>query len=638
MGIEAPTYRHDGSEVSIPISTNDWKHWVSAGRTRNWMLDDPLIDWLLLYGKTCSYIPKQELAAYNKTLDFTEFIFEKGRQFEAYILRLLRNQHEVIAIAQDYRDIRLLDKARETFAVMCQGTPFIHQAVLWDAQHMTHGSPDFLVRSDVLLELMPGCISDQEASTPAPGLDAKGWHYLVVDTKFTTLRLNAGGTELSNEGSRPAYKAQLYIYNRMLGRLQGFEPPNSYLLGRGWQRTQKGETLRSSNALDLLAPIPQNGAVANKVLVSSAVEAALDWVRRVRTEGKDWKILPTPSVPELYPNMSNVDDADMMLDSGSAEMEPGIEGEEGSASQWVSAKKWLAGELKELTMLWQVGVTKRRLAHEHGKYRWDDPNLTPVQVGVTGQNQAPILGKLLEVNRKAGPPVQPELIVITREKLHPIPAVEFYVDFEYCNDLNDDFSKLPEKGGQPIIFMIGCGYLEEKQWRFKSFTTDRLTEDEELRIIQEWAQHMSSVRKLLDPGNETPRIFHWSKAEITVLESSHNSARIRHGKRAEWPEFNWCDLLTEVVRKEPVVVQGSLDFGLKAVANAMHAHGFIETNWEDSQIDGLGAMLGAWRCDEAADKQGGSMAEMVLMDEIVRYNETDCKVMMEIVRHLRTNH
>ena len=62
----------------------------------------------------------------------------------------------------------------------------------------------------------------------------------MVDTKFTTLHLNASGTELANGGSVPAYKAQVYIYNRMLGRLQDFEPPESYLLGRGWQRTQKG--------------------------------------------------------------------------------------------------------------------------------------------------------------------------------------------------------------------------------------------------------------------------------------------------------------------------------------------------------------------------------------------------------------
>ena len=79
-----------------------------------------------------------------------------------------------------------------------------------------------------------------------PDLGANDWHYLVVDTKFTTLHLNASGTELANDGSAPAYKAQVYIYNRMLGRLQGFEPPKSYLLGRGWQRRQSSVTYRGS--------------------------------------------------------------------------------------------------------------------------------------------------------------------------------------------------------------------------------------------------------------------------------------------------------------------------------------------------------------------------------------------------------
>ena len=32
------------------------------------------------------------------------------------------------------------------------------------------------------------------------------------------------------------------------------------------------------------------------------------------------------------------------------------------------------------------------------------------------------------------------------------------------------------------------------------------------------------------------------------------------------------------------------------------------------------------------------MTELPLMQEIIRYNEVDCKVMMEIVRYLRTNH
>ena len=218
MGIEAITHRDDGSRVAFPVSRDHWRGWVSAGRTRNHMLGDPLLDWLQLYGKDRDYIPRQELADYQKELDFLEFIFEKGRAFEAGILRLLKENIEVTTIAQRYQDISRLEKAEETFAVMNQGAPIIYQPVLWDAQNLNYGSPDFLVRSDVLHRLFPQSVDQDKASVPAPDLDSNGWHYLVVDTKFSTLHLNAAGTEVSNGGSGPAYKAQLYVYNRMLGR------------------------------------------------------------------------------------------------------------------------------------------------------------------------------------------------------------------------------------------------------------------------------------------------------------------------------------------------------------------------------------------------------------------------------------
>ena len=70
----------------------------------------------------------------------------------------------------------------------------------------------------------------------------------------------------------------------------------------------------------------------------------------------------------------------------------------------------------------------------------------------------------------------------------------------------------------------------------------------------------------------------------------------------------------------------------------MHSHGLIETDWADSQVDGLGAMVGAWRCDTEAQQKGMSMTELPLMREIADYNEVDCRVMMEIVHYLRASH
>ena len=68
------------------------------------MLDDPLIDWLQLYGNSRDYLLKEELSGYDKDLDFLEFISDKGRQFEAGILRLFQAQYDVTTVAQDYQD------------------------------------------------------------------------------------------------------------------------------------------------------------------------------------------------------------------------------------------------------------------------------------------------------------------------------------------------------------------------------------------------------------------------------------------------------------------------------------------------------------------------------------------------------
>ena len=205
MGVAALLSRDDGTKIVPPVSPDDWRPWVSAGRTRNWMLSDPLLDWLQLYGKSHGYRPDKELDDYEENLDFLAFLFERGHAFEAGILQLLQERFEVVSIAQDYQDIRKLEKAEETFAAMQQGVPILYQAVLWDAHNLTYGAPDFLIRSDVLHDLSPASVSEQDAQHSAPDLGSAGWHYCVVDTKFTTVRLDAKGT-LANTGSAPAYK------------------------------------------------------------------------------------------------------------------------------------------------------------------------------------------------------------------------------------------------------------------------------------------------------------------------------------------------------------------------------------------------------------------------------------------------
>ena len=125
-----------------------------------------------------------------------------------------------------YEARRDLAVAEATFEAMRRGEPIIFQGVLRDAESRIYGAPDLLVRADVLRELFPNDLSAEAIEVEAPDLPDLGTHYRIVDTKFSQLHLAAGG-ELGNSGTAPAYKVQLHVYNRMLGRLQGYTLPAS---------------------------------------------------------------------------------------------------------------------------------------------------------------------------------------------------------------------------------------------------------------------------------------------------------------------------------------------------------------------------------------------------------------------------
>ena len=588
---------------------DDWSTWVSASALRNHILGDPVLDWLEQYGEAHGYTRDTASETFDQRTDFTEFIFGQGNGFEAAMLRHLGTLTPIVRIADGYEDIRSLAKAQDTYRAMAEGVPVLHQGVLWDPEHQTYGAPDFLVRSDVLQRLFPGAISEADAAVIAPDLGG-AWHYRVVDAKFTTLHLAANG-DLANSGSSPAYKAQLFVYNRALGRLQGYEPPTAFLLGRGWEQGKS----RGFNAMERLAPVPQAGTIANGKPSSSAVLEATHWMQELRAEGAAWDVLPRPTRRELWPDSGNQQDA-----------------------PWHRAKRQITESLRDLTLLWQVGVPGRDEAHSRGVYEWTDPRVSADVVKITGAKRAPVFEALLDINRSTdGPPARPAHIASAEDEWRATPPLEFYVDFETVSDLADDFTRIPERGGQPLIFMIGCGHIEDGAWQFRCFVAETLTEDAEARVIDAWLEHMAALRARLALGGDAPRVIHWSPAEVSNFETAYNSAAARHPEK-DWASPRWFDFLRRVMQDEPVVIRSAMAFGLKAVAKALHAHGLVDTLWGDGPADGLGAMVGAWWSYRHAHETETPVADVDLMRKIIDYNEVDCRVMWEAVRYFRGAH
>ena len=591
MGIDALTVDAEGLSV-IPTTEDEWREWVSASSTRNYAIRDPLLDWLDLYGEKNGFRKDDELAGYDPRTDFTQFIFSQGHAFERAVVDYLRTLSVVEQVGGgDAADSRDLGKAEETFAAMQRGEPVIYQGVVRDAATRTYGSPDMLVRSDVLAELFPDTVDESEAGAAAPDLDSTPWHYVVVDVKFTTLRLLVSGGVQSG-GSTRAYKAQLYIYSRALGRLQGYTPPASYILGRSWRGPVDGVTVRGSTCMERLGRVPHDSTVARGATLEGMTDEAVEWVRRVRVEGMHWSVTPELSVPQLKPNMRNTSD-----------------------SPWSSAKKEIEAILAGNP--WVEGMDSIAEQAPRG------------QMGFWAEGEP-----VPETDFSA---VSPAKVAAGGDAWRD-PGLAFYVDFETVSDLNDDFSLIPERGGANMIFLIGCGHMEGRRWHYRSFLARELSVEAEGEVIDRWGAHMREVRGRLGSEGVEPLVFHWSSAETRLFETAYDSAVSRHPDR-EWPPVRWFDFLEVVMRREPVRIEGAKGLGLKAVARAMKRQRLIDSTWDDaSNLDGLGAMVGAFWAANEARRLGVTLDEVDIVQEIVRYNEIDCKVMMEIIAHLRRFH
>ncbi len=593
--------RDDGRPAD-PRTDLEWLDWVAAGDTRNWCRSDLLVDWLELYGTLSGFQRDRDLDGYDETFDLGRFLMKQGRGFERALIADLASRWEVLRIAKRPDEARSLDAAIATWEAMRAGVPIIAGAVLRDPQLRMYGVVDLLVRNDVLAELCPDAYTGDPLELPVIGL-SHGRHYRVVDVKFKTLELLKNG-DLTTAGAEQDTLAQVWVYNEALGRLQGYTPPAGYVVGRAWRQADE----RGDRCWERLARIRHDVHLRGRGMdLRELVQQAAGWVRRVRTEGAEWRVLPIPSVPELWPNLKAED------------------------AGWRDAKTRVGRALADLTILPRVGASERARAHIVGITRWDDPHLSPAVFGLNTKD-AMVLEAVLAVNRDGGDPLRPARL---RDGVWRMRApVEVYVDFEFLPDLADDFSSFPRKGGQALIFQIGCGTYRGGEWRFRQFTVEDLTLDAEAAMVDDWLAHLRRLSAEVAAELSEARLIHWSPAEQSNFERAYDNARSRHPDR-EWPLLPWFDLLRDVIQTEPVVVRGAFSFSLKSMARAMRANGLIASDWGDGLADGAGAMAGAWNAAVEAKRRGVALGDTEPMRAVAQYNEVDCRVMAEILEHLR---
>lgn len=531
-------------------------------------------------------------------------LFELGDRYEAEVMRKLKEmyprQMETVMKEKRYPELNDMD---ETWEYMMRGVPILEQVPFYNKANRTYGVIDLLVRSDWINKII-----DEEVLTPeeevikAPNLKGN-YHYVPIDIKRSTITLRSNGKQICNTGRMAAYKAQLAIYTAGVGQLQGYTSLKAYILPWGWKYTKKKKKHEGYKCFSRLGEIDYGGW-DNKYIEETV--KAIEWRREVKKEGMDWDIIP-PSVPELYPNMCNSYDA-----------------------PYHKIKKRIARELKEITQVYMIGVKNRTIAHNGEIYKWDDKKCTSKTLNVRGKKTAAIVDAILEGNRSEEL-ISPKKIKSDMGGWKTRRAGELYVDYEAENDCFYDttinLKYMKKRSG--VIFMMGVGYIERGEWKYECFRMEEYTKREEIRIIEEYLKFIE--RK----GKQGIYIYHWGHVERTLLTRANE----RYGRR--WTRrinrINWIDM-NKVFKnwREPIVIKGALKFGLKDIANAMRKHGCIESSWTETGVeDGLCAMI---KAAEYFKKKARGEVDETIYENIMKYNEIDCKAMWEIVEYLRKNH
>ena len=592
-----------------------WNEMISASSVRNYMLNDPLIDWLKEYRihdlrDFPSNISNSRSVRKSNPDSFTKCLMDGGIEFEDELIKILKKDHKIIKVG-DYMLSRLKEKFEETIDLMTKGEKMIYQAVLHNYDDKTFGMPDLLVRSDYINKLMGyEVLSEFEAKLGSPKLKVP-WHYKVIDIKHSTIPLRADGIHILNSDSIPAYKGQLYIYTRDLNKVQGIQINKAYIWGKKYNWESKGLKYETSEFLKKLGVINYDSIDSEYIAKS---KKAVEWIQTLKNEGSNWTLLPLPCRKELFPNMKNEKDG-----------------------EFKKIKQELSETINEITGVIYCGVKNREHAHLHQVFNWTDPKCNSKTLGFKeNSKQANIVDSVLDINKQNIDIIRPSIINWDREnwKKSNSQIMDFYLDFE---TFNSNFGSIIKDGiisydNNQFIFMIGIGYDNNGKWEYKCFVMNEKNEDSEFKMFQEFYNWLNSILK--QQNKKQAKFYHWTAAE----PSFYSNFKRRHSKnRLNDSNYIFYDL-NKVFVSEPIVVKDALDYKLKTIAKALNKYDMIESCWNSSNpcSNGLHAMVLANKLYECVkNKTIDNIVDDPVMKQIVKYNEIDCKVMWEIHNLIR---
>ena len=567
----------------------DHKKYVSASKLKNYVFEDTLSDWLdEFYNKSNSYKTNNTYKTTNINVSQSD-LFKKGIKFEQDIINQIQKKFsgEYVIIATEPKHSLEVSKFYDTLNAIKNNVPIIIHGVLHDNINKTFGVPDIIIRSDYLNKLVKEPITQNTQNTQNI---FGGPHYVIIDIKFSTIYLKNKNKSIKNTPLTKYYKTQICLYNIILGIVQGYTPEKAYILAKNIIGYKKN----IFTPFDKLAPIEYK---KDDKMIIKLCRSAISWIIYMRTNGQSWDP-EKPHIIELLPNIktNNI-----------------------CSNKWYRYKKRLIYKRSDILEIWNCNTHHRINAIKNGIYCWRTQGCTAKILGIKNNNKTTKIINLMFKMNQHGSKLNnfyPNKIKNNYGNWKEGGSSEFFIDFETTSDDKNNY-----------IFIIGLGYIKplDNEWVYKYFHINKLNEDAEEKMLHEFFNFLATYKEVA--------LYHWGHFEETTLNKKIKKYKF---DRVCSPHFGikykFIDMI-KIFKQEPIIIRGALNFGLKTIAIAMFENKFINVSWDNNNF------TNGYEASNAAKKiynTATSVINNIEFNNIIKYNETDCRVLYEILIFLRS--
>ena len=530
---------------------------------KNHILKDPIIDWYNIISTKLDGFQKDKKSSYR------DLILKESSQYKS---NLIENIKEISKL-----QIETVNSVNDTKKLIREKSPIIiYPKLIYRNMNV---KCDIMIRLDYFKTIFP--FADNVV------LDFNYDKYILIDISYSTVNFKSDKKECLNEGILLYKKCSLYAFQLALEEEINYYT-RSFIIGKEYYYKK--------------TRLPKKEYISEVIYtakIKEKLEESYHWIILLKNNYMNMSIYPSPTHPELYPNMNNKE------------------------SEWENEKYKLAERIKEITLVWNISYNDRCIFLKKGIKCWDDPKLLSE---LKDNKKKDIQERIIHMNQQEDILLYPRKTIskdfkelLIKKDTDIIFDVESFLSFDDKSDYFHD-----NINNNPILAIIGFIHNEH----FYDYTISNYTRESEEKIIKDFSNHLL---KISNKYKNTINIYHWGHAEYNYFNYIRKNYPL-----IDFPEYKLINIL-DYFRMEPIIVQGIFKFGLKTIGKALYKNNLIKTTWENDNDNGLDAMI-QFKDLCIKNTKNIPIKRYVEISNIIEYNRIDCQVLKEIIELLRVNY